>query len=333
LGANTPPTSGIRVPAAELHWLVTRFFEKAGTSPRDAELLARLLVQTDLRGVFSHGTQQAPGYARLMLEGRVNPRPRLTVVRESATTRILDGDGGMGHFPCYQGALWATATAKRFGTAAVTTRNHFHFGGASKYTLLALEQDCIGLAISSHRYPLPPDALIKNVNGGSPISIAIPTGTQPPLVLDMGASMLPWDEELFAHLPFTFFKELGLAAVNRTLGGILAGIYLPQFLPPQSPWESNQGAFIAAFDVACFMPVDEFKSEMDRFVAQARSMKPFPGFTRAELPGGLEWQRQRDYARHGIPVNPQHQKYLQELADELGLETPFVRYEHTRFGP
>lgn len=333
MGSNVPPIRGIRVPVAELHWLVTRCFEKAGTCTRDAELMARLLVKMDLRGVHSHGTRQTPGYVAMMRQGRVNPRPCLRVVHQTATTQVLDGDGGMGHLPCYQGTLWAIAAAKEYGTAAVVTRNHFHFGGASKYTLLALEEDCIGLAISSHRYPLPPTSLIKGVNGGSPISIAIPTGVQPPLVLDMGASLLPWDEELFARLPFSFFKELGIAAVNRALGGVLAGIYLPQFQPPQSPYESNQGAFIAVFDVAAFMPVDQFKAEMDRFVAAARAMRPFPGLAQAELPGGLEWQREREYSRDGIPISPEHQQSLQQLADELGLETPFARCEQTRFGP
>ncbi len=61
------------------------------------------------------------------------------------------------------------------------------------------------------------------------------------------------------------------------------------------------------------------------------AMRPFPGFEQAELPGGLEWQRERDYARDGIPVSAEHQQSLQDLADELQVETPFEQYEHTRF--
>jgi len=254
------------------------------------------------------------------------------VVRETPTTRVLDGDGGMGHIPCFRGAEWALAAAKEYGTAAVTTRNHFHFGAAGKYARMALEHNCIGVAISSHRYGLSPDDLIKRVNATSPISIAIPAGDQPPLVLDMGASMLPWDEELYARMPFTYFKELGIGAINRVMGGLLAGIYMAQLQPPQSPWESNQGGFIAFYDVECFMPVDEFKEEMDRFVGDARKMRPFPGFKHAELPGGLEWQRERDYALHGIPIGPEHRRALEEIAAELDVETPFAQFEHTRFG-
>ena len=331
---NTPPVEGIRIPATALRQLTADCFQRAGTHPADARLLADLLTATDLRGVHSHGTWQLPGYVHLMLEGRVNPRPNIKVVRATTTTRVYDGDGGLGHLPCHQAMTWAAETAAAYGSAAATTRNHFHFGSAGKYSRLAAAAGCVGIAVSSHRYDLPPDALVKGVNATSPISIAFPHGEQPPLVLDMGAHMLPWDEELFAQLPFAFFKELGIGAVNRALGGVLAGIYLPQFIPPASPWESNQGAFLAAFDVRGFMPLEEFQVQIDRFVAAARQMRPFPGLDRAELPGNLEWQRAHEYARDGVPIGPQHQQNLQALADELGAATPFAAGEHTRFtGP
>ena len=41
------------------------------------------------------------------------------------------------------------------------------------------------------------------------------------------------------------------------------------------------------------------------------------------LPGGLEWDRERDYLQKGIPVGPEHQKGLEEIADELGIEVPW----------
>ena len=330
---NVPPTSGIRVPPEELRTLVAAVFEKAGTSRADAELIAHLLVLTDLRGVFSHGTRYTQSYTQMMLDGRVNPRPVLRPVSQTDTTQVLDGDGGMGHFPCYHGTQWAITQAKKHGMAALTTRNHFHFGAASKYSRMALEHDLIGLAISSHRYFPNPEANVLGSGGGSPMSIAIPAGEQPPLVLDMGAYFLPFSEDLFQQFPATFFKGLGLAALFQALGGILAGIYKPEFQAPLSKWESNQGAFIVLFDLKRFMPVDEFKKEMDRYIGDARRMKPLPGCDRAELPGGLEWQRQQEYTHEGIPVDAEHQKSLEEIAAQMGVATPFARCAHTRFGP
>ncbi len=60
-------------------------------------------------------------------------------------------------------------------------------------------------------------------------------------------------------------------------------------------------------------------------------MKPLPGYDKAELAGGLEWQRERDSARDGIPISAEHQQSLEEIAAKLGVETPFPQFEHTRF--
>ena len=124
MGSNVPPNTGILMPQEQLHQLVVALFEKADTSAEDAQLMAKLLVLTDLRGVHSHGTRKIPDYIDMIRQGRVNPQPKVTVISETPTTRVYDGDGGLGHFPCYQGTLWAVKKAKEYGTAAITTRNH-----------------------------------------------------------------------------------------------------------------------------------------------------------------------------------------------------------------
>ncbi len=326
---NVPPGSGIRVPPEEMRRLVQALFAKAGMSPADSMTMAELLVHTDLRGVVSHGTQQVPGYCRKLRDGEVNPTPQVRVTRQTTTTRTFDGDGGMGHLPCKQATEWAVECALEHGTGTVTTRNHFHFGSAGKYTHIAAARGCIGIAFSSHRYH--PQNFVRGVLGASPISIALPAGDQPPVILDMASSMLDYDEELFARMPFAFFKELGIAAIPYGLGGVLAGIYKPEFSEPASKWISNQGSFIAAFSIEAFMDLAEYQAEMDRWVSEVRALEPFPGQEQAELPGGVEWQRTREYAESGIPVGDSHRASLEELASELEVETRFEAYDHTRF--
>ena len=99
-------------------------FQEAGTLTVDADRLAELLVLTDLRGVFSHGTRQLAGYIEMILSGKVNPRPQVECIDQSQTTAVFDGDGGMGHLPAYLAARMAVNMAKDMGVGAVTTRNH-----------------------------------------------------------------------------------------------------------------------------------------------------------------------------------------------------------------
>ena len=99
----------------------------------------------------------------------------------------------------------------------------------------------------------------------------------------------------------------------------------------ESQWEANQGSFIAVVNVAHFMPVEELKSEMDRFIGSARRTRPVPGMVRAELAGGNEWTWERENREKGIPMSDGHVRALVEEAEKLGVETPFARFEHTRF--
>src|SRR5690606_1883412 len=55
---NVPPTEFIRVAPDALHDFVKTASTTVGLSEDKADLLARLLVDNDKRGVFSHGTTQ-----------------------------------------------------------------------------------------------------------------------------------------------------------------------------------------------------------------------------------------------------------------------------------
>ena len=147
--------------------------------------------------------------------------------------------------------------------------------------------------------------------------------------MDTGGALIRLEEELFDRIPTTYFKVMAFTSAVRALAGVFPGIYRHEYA--DSKWEANQGAFIAVVDIAHFMPVDELKSEMDRFIAEARATKPFPGVKSAELAGGNEWVWAKDNKKHGIPMSDDHQHSLQEEADKLGVETPFAKHEHTRF--
>ncbi len=326
---NYPPEHGIRLPAEEMLRLIVSLFKKVGMPREDAELLGDILTGNDLRCLFSHGTRQVPYYLQKIKDGAVNPRPKISVVTEAPAALVMDGDGGLGYFPCYEGTQKIIEKARAGGVAALTTRNHQHVGAASNYARLAVAHDCIGLSVSSYGTYIEPGSMIFDVVNTSPISVAIPAGEQPPLVMDMGGTLINFEEELFQRLPTTFFKAMALCSVLRALGGVFAGAYRPEC--QASPWDSDHGAFIAVVNVDHFMPLDELKREMDRFIGDARQTKPLPGMERAELAGGNEWMWAKENEQKGIPISDEHRQVLQKEADILGVETPFAHYPNTRF--
>ena len=257
------------------------------TAERSAEL-ADYLTRSDLRCVFSHGTSQAVGYARLMRDGKVNPAPHLRVVEDAPSVTTVDGDGGMGYFPCHEAMQITIRKALATGTASATTTNHHHFGAAGTWSRLALEHDCIGLAISSHRFFPNPEKNVSGAVSGGPLSIAVPAGEQPPFVYDAGHLEQLYTDDIFLESPQRFYKALGINAAVTILGGLLAGIYRPE-VQSQEQWEANQGSFIAVFDISRFMPVEEFRAEMDRYIGDVHRLKRLPHAESSMLPGGPEY--------------------------------------------
>ena len=326
---NAPPEHGIRVPAAAMRAFMAELFAKAGVRRDDAGLLGAILTGCDLRCVFTHGTQAAAAYLKHLRDGDINPRPRIEVVHEAPGALVLDGDGGLGYFPCWRGTGRIIAKAKTCGAAVLTTRNHHHFGAAGIYTRQAIEHGCIGLAASNHRNERPPEQPVHRTIVSSPLSIGVPAREQPPLVLDMGSNILDFDLLRSADYFRPLLKALGLSNAVQILGGVAAGIYLESSRP--GPWLANQGSFIAVFDGDQLMPPGQLQRQTGRYMREARAMQPLPGMERAELAGGFEWAWERHNRRAGVPVGDGHRQALEEVAAEWGVEAPFGEWEDTRF--
>lgn len=325
-GLNVPPDEFTSVSVDDLTMLTATIFQRAGVPPADADLIAKLLIDTDLRGVFSHGTRTVNGYVRGFLEGRLNPKPQIRVLSDELTTAVVDGDGGLGHPVTYRATELAIAKAKATGIGAATSRNHGHFGSAGKYTRMAIRQDCVGFCVSGHLVGSDPNRSVWHSMGNPPMCFAIPGGSGPPLILDMGTIFFDRGEHfpaLFEVAPAAFFKSIGLAAVSNLLSGVLGGTMLKDDSATDRGYP-NSGGFILAVDIARFVPVDVFKAEVDRILEGIRQMQPFPGYDRADLPGVLEWEREQLWAQEGIPLGKEHQQSLEEIAAELSVPVPWA---------
>lgn len=328
---NYPPEHGVIVPIEHQGRVIRALLATTSMRPSDADYLTERLLANEVRSLYSHGSKQLRHYLENLRDGNVNPEPDVRIVSDFGATSTVDGDGGLGYMACRVGMEQVLKSTHELGMGACTTSNHFHIGSAGAWTRMASEQGFIGMAMSAHRNRLDPEDHISHVPNSSPLSIAFPSGDQPPFILDMGGTMLPHREDLMQELPHAYFKALGISTAIQAFSGILSGINRERLMPPQSKWTANQGAFLCAWDVKRFMDMDEYTAEMDRFIRGARQMKPFPGFDRAELPGGMEWQWERDNRERGIPLGDQHRQELEELAAEVGVECGYDQFEETRF--
>jgi len=74
-----------------------------GVSRKDAEVMAYSLVESDLMGVDTHGILKLPMYVSRAQKGGDNPKARLRVIQETATTARCDGEGGYGQIMGWRG--------------------------------------------------------------------------------------------------------------------------------------------------------------------------------------------------------------------------------------
>ena len=325
---NRPPETFIRVSPETLQSFVGRAAEAAGLPAGKAERLAGLLTDNDLRGVFSHGTQQMATYARLMRDGVLNAQPEPWVVRETASSLLLDGDGGLGYFPAYEGTLKLIHKAKTQGIAVLVTKNHGHFGAAGLYSRLTLEHDLLAFVTSGVQLELSPGDPVFDAAGGSPMSFSAPTLSEDPLVLDFGTmhdlyANSPHRDELARLAPGLVHRAIGLGTVCQTWGGLLAGVPADPARAQCTFAGANQGSMVVAMQISLFMEPEQFKEEMDTYARKVAALTPFTDAERSYLPGGLEAERERTYRREGIPVGAEHREILEALAEEFGLEVPW----------
>lgn len=162
--------------------------EAAGCSENDARLASQVLLSADLRGVDSHGVARLSGYVRLIDKGRVNTRPEIKIIHETPSTAVIDGDAGLGLVVGPYAMKIALEKANKVGSGWVAVRNSNHFGIAGYHSMLALDEDCIGIALTNASPLVAPTFSKERLLGTNPISVAIPADKEPPFVLDMATT-------------------------------------------------------------------------------------------------------------------------------------------------
>ncbi|MEP2668249.1 MAG: Ldh family oxidoreductase [Cyclobacteriaceae bacterium] len=163
-------------------------FIKMGCSEAHAQLASDVLLQSDLRGIDSHGVARLSGYVRLWEAGRINAKPDIHIVHETPSTAVVDGDKGLGLVVAPRAMHIAIEKAKACGTGWVAVKNSNHFGIAGYHSMMALQHDMIGLSMTNASPLVAPTFSTERLLGTNPICVAIPAGKQPPFVADFATT-------------------------------------------------------------------------------------------------------------------------------------------------
>ncbi|MBT3342375.1 MAG: hypothetical protein HN712_24355 [Gemmatimonadetes bacterium] len=329
---NRPPEEFRRVDEMRLIRFITECFCRSGLDEEHAQLISRLLVNNDLRGVRSHASRSAGGYCNGFVEGHLNPQPDLRIVVETDALAVFDGDGTLGYLPMVRAAEAAVAKARVQGIGAGLVRHIGHYGSSGHYTRICVEADCVGYSVQGYRGEAEPKSPPRSAadSGNPPVSFAIPAGDESPIVLDAGAafdSPFPVEgfEEMAHRHPAPFFKSMGMIAVSTMIGGTLTGFLGPEGDRIAAQWPgARMGGTIIALDPQRLGCADEFRADVDRYVRDIRQgHTPLPGTDRALLPGAIEAERFRQYRQAGIPLGDREQVSMRSMSERFDVPLPW----------
>lgn len=276
----------------------------AGVEAADAAIAAEALVAADLRGIPAHGIARLDGLLEELRHGRIVARPNASVIRETPTSLLVDAGNGLGQPVARRTMEQVVAKAAGAGAAFGAVRHSNDFGIAGFYAMLALEHDAIGIASTNSPRLAVPTFGREILLGANPLAFAIPAGEEAPFVLDFatadaqGVPLGGPGAERGGH------KGYGLGLLVDILCGVCAGGPFGADLPPLSDGAQpgTISHFFAAFTVDGFRDVAGFKADMDTELRTFKDAQRSAGADRIYVAGEREFERAREYRKHGIPV-------------------------------
>jgi len=165
-------------------------FIKVGVPPEDAAVCADVLIESDKRGIDSHGVGRfKPIYIDRIKDGIQNPVTQFEVIKDHLATAVIDGHDGMGQVIGKKSMQMAIDKAKQHGLGMVVVRNSTHYGIAGYYASMAVKAGMIGITGTNARPSIAPTFGIENMLGTNPLTVGMPSDEDFPFILDCATSV------------------------------------------------------------------------------------------------------------------------------------------------
>ena len=178
--------------AAKLVELVTAIMHGAGCNAEEARTIAGRLVDSNLVGHDSHGVLRVSKYLEWMRTGTLKPNTAPTVVFDSATIAIVDGNRGFGQVIGAFAANLGIAKARVTGIAMIGLRNCGHLGRVGDWAEMAATAGQVSLHFlnTSGAQRVAPYGGSDRRLSTNPISVGVPVAGSDPVILDVTTSMV-----------------------------------------------------------------------------------------------------------------------------------------------
>ncbi len=337
-----------RFSADQLRKVSVAMFRAAGAADDVAGRVSEALVSSNLMGFDSHGVVHIPEYVGWIREGQIDPHDNLEVVKETASTALIDGHWGFGQVVAAKGMRIAIEKAQKCQISLVAIFNCNHIGRVGEYPMMAAERGMVGVVLANAGpVEVAPYGGVERVFDTNPISVAVPAGEMNPFLMDYATSACAEGKLRVARnrgervpegwildkdgqpstdpndfyeggviLPFGGHKGYALNLLIDLLGGALAGAGCA--CTPQ--YQGGNGVLMMAIDIEAFRSLEEFKADADCLFARVKAVKPAAGVKEILIPGEPDFRAREARTREGILVEDRTWEEIAGLAKELGID-------------
>ncbi|KAF2123295.1 Malate/L-lactate dehydrogenase [Dothidotthia symphoricarpi CBS 119687] len=350
--SSTPEAQHMQhVSATEATSFVSNVLIGNGVSEDNAIIVAKCLVEADLRGVDTHGMNRIPSYMARIRQGVLDPKVSPTIRQVTPAVAQVDGHNGFGFLAAHMGMNAAIDMAKTTGIGMVSVLHSNHFGMSAWVVQQALDAGMMSLVFTNSSPALPVWGGKSKLMGVSPIACGAPAGKGRPFILDMAPSVaargkiykalrrgekIPEDWALDKDgsrtddpakalegvmLPMGGPKGSALAIMMDIFSGVLSGsAFAGHVTNPYDPSKpADVGHFLVAIKPDLFMNIEEFKERMDYLYQRVVGSDKMAGTDRIYFPGEIEDLNKEKRLKEGIPLVEAEIQALNQEAGRVGV--------------
>ncbi|HEJ9065502.1 TPA: malate/lactate/ureidoglycolate dehydrogenase [Serratia marcescens] len=342
-----------RIASPHLAQFVQAIWRQAGSTAREAELVADHLVQANLAGHDSHGVGMIPSYMASLAQGQLQLNQHAEVVRDAGAVLTLDGARGFGQVVASEAMALGIERAGKLGLAAVALHNAHHIGRIGHWA----EQCARAGFISIHFVNVVGDPMVAPFGGSdrrfgtNPFCAIFPRPGRTPLLLDFATSGIAFGKTRVAYnkglsvvagylidehgqpttepkvmheapfgslLPFGLHKGYALAAMCEILGGALSGGRTTH----DATLKADSDAIFNCMTTLILDPqafdAPQMQAEAEAFIGWVKASPP-SGEQPIAVPG--EWEEANRAARleQGIPIDANTWRQICAAAEQAGM--------------
>jgi len=340
----------VTIPPDTLTRLSQDLFVGAGMPAADAATLAEALIWANLRGVDSHGISRVPWYADMIRKGVLNPKPKLSVRKETGATVSIEADRASGPVAMRFAVGHAVRKAREAGAGFALVAGTTHTAALGFYARDIARQGCAALIAAASVPIMPYHGSAASSVSTSPFCIAVPRRQTEPLVLDIATSVISFGKLMLMKkagkplepgwaidaagapttdpaaavmpLPLGGPKGAGLSLMIECLASLLADNPILTKVLDGTDTVHRQNALILALDIAAFVDLEVFKTNVDQLAAAIKATPLAAGFAEILMPGERGDRETEVRRRTGIPMPAADFADFRRVATQLGVTVP-----------